>query len=102
MPKSLSLSLFYFFPFLFFFFYYEQRSQSPLHLREALSKPFNVFQCLSTAVAPVVPELNSDIDTSNFDDFEDDKGAAETFPPPKAFVGNQLPFVGFTYFKEDQ
>ncbi|TRY98817.1 hypothetical protein DNTS_021087, partial [Danionella cerebrum] len=33
---------------------------------------------------------------------EEDKGEAETFPTPKAFVGNQLPFVGFTYFKEDQ
>lgn len=54
------------------------------------------------AVAPVVPELSGDIDTSNFDDIEDDKGDAETFPPPRAFVGNQLPFVGFTYFKEDQ
>lgn len=54
------------------------------------------------AVAPVVPDLNSDIDTSNFDNIEDDKGNAETFPPPRAFVGNQLPFVGFTYFKEDQ
>lgn len=53
------------------------------------------------AVAPVVPELSSDVDTSNFDDIEKDKDA-ETFPPPKAFVGNQLPFVGFTYFKEDQ
>lgn len=56
----------------------------------------------SPAVAPVVPELSSDIDTANFDDIEEDKGDAETFPPPKAFVGNQLPFVGFTYFKEDQ
>ncbi|CAB1331049.1 unnamed protein product, partial [Coregonus sp. 'balchen'] len=52
--------------------------------------------------APVVPELSSDIDTSNFDEIEDDKGDVETFPTPKAFVGNQLPFVGFTYFKEDQ
>ncbi|XP_051909570.1 rho-associated protein kinase 2-like isoform X3 [Hippocampus zosterae] len=60
------------------------------------------FDNIRATVAPVVPELNSDIDTSNFDDFEDDKGAVETFPPPKAFVGNQLPFVGFTYFKEDQ
>nr|XP_057912480.1 rho-associated protein kinase 2-like isoform X2 [Doryrhamphus excisus] len=60
------------------------------------------FDNIRETVAPVVPELNSDIDTSNFDDIEDDKGAAETFPPPKAFVGNQLPFVGFTYFKEDQ
>lgn len=56
----------------------------------------------SLAVAPVVPELSSDIDTSNFDEIEDDKGDVETFPTPKAFVGNQLPFVGFTYFKEDQ
>ncbi|KAG2467959.1 ROCK2 kinase, partial [Polypterus senegalus] len=52
-------------------------------------------------VAPVVPELSSDIDTSNFDEIEDDKGDVETFPIPKAFVGNQLPFIGFTYFRED-
>lgn len=54
------------------------------------------------AVAPVVPELKGDIDTSNFDDIENDKRQVETFPPLKAFVGNQLPFVGFTYFKENQ
>lgn len=60
------------------------------------------FDNIRQTVAPVVPELHSDIDTSNFDDFEDDKGATETFPPPKAFVGNQLPFIGFTFFKEDQ
>lgn len=64
----------------------------------------SIFLCslFPPAVAPVVPELSSDIDTSNFEDIEDDKGKAETFPPPKAFVGNQLPFVGFTYYKEDQ
>ncbi|CAK6961817.1 rho-associated protein kinase 2-like isoform X1 [Scomber scombrus] len=60
------------------------------------------FDNIRETVAPVVPELNSDIDTSNFDDIEVDKGDVETFPPPKAFVGNQLPFIGFTYFKEDQ
>ncbi|XP_022625056.1 rho-associated protein kinase 2-like isoform X1 [Seriola dumerili] len=60
------------------------------------------FDNIRETVAPVVPELSSDIDTTNFDDIEVDKGDAETFPPPKAFVGNQLPFVGFTYFKEDQ
>lgn len=49
-------------------------------------------------MAPVVPDLSSDIDTSNFDDLEEDKGEEETFPIPKAFVGNQLPFVGFTYY----
>lgn len=65
-------------------------------------KLFKNFSSPSSAVAPVVPELSSDIDTSNFDEIEDDKGDVETFPTPKAFVGNQLPFVGFTYFKEDQ
>uniref|UniRef100_A0AAR2JCQ5 non-specific serine/threonine protein kinase n=1 Tax=Pygocentrus nattereri TaxID=42514 RepID=A0AAR2JCQ5_PYGNA len=52
--------------------------------------------------APVVPELSSDIDTSNFDDIEEDRGEEETFPIPKAFVGNQLPFVGFTYYSSNQ
>ncbi|XP_036431089.1 rho-associated protein kinase 2 isoform X1 [Colossoma macropomum] len=60
------------------------------------------FDTIRDTAAPVVPELISDIDTSNFDEIEEDKGDVETFPTPKAFVGNQLPFVGFTYFKEDQ
>ncbi|XP_015207067.1 rho-associated protein kinase 2 isoform X3 [Lepisosteus oculatus] len=60
------------------------------------------FDTIRETVAPVVPELSSDIDTSNFDEIEDDKGDVETFPVPKAFVGNQLPFIGFTYFREDQ
>uniref|UniRef100_A0A8C6V2N3 Rho-associated protein kinase 2 n=1 Tax=Neogobius melanostomus TaxID=47308 RepID=A0A8C6V2N3_9GOBI len=50
------------------------------------------FDTIREAVAPVVPELSSDIDTSNFDEIEEDKGDVETFPTPKAFVGNQLPF----------
>lgn len=54
------------------------------------------------AAAPVVPELSSDVDTSNFDDIEEDRGEEETFPIPKAFVGNQLPFVGFTYYSSQQ
>ncbi|KAM9354534.1 rho-associated protein kinase 2-like [Pholidichthys leucotaenia] len=60
------------------------------------------FDNIRETVAPVVPELSSDIDTSNFDDIENEKGDADTFPQPRAFVGNQLPFIGFTYFKEDQ
>ncbi|XP_048830372.1 rho-associated protein kinase 2 [Brienomyrus brachyistius] len=60
------------------------------------------FDTIRDTVAPVVPELTSDVDTSNFDEIEDDKGDVETFPTPKAFVGNQLPFVGFSYFKENQ
>uniref|UniRef100_A0A8C7P7T0 non-specific serine/threonine protein kinase n=1 Tax=Oncorhynchus mykiss TaxID=8022 RepID=A0A8C7P7T0_ONCMY len=50
------------------------------------------FDTIQETVAPVVPELSSDIDTSNFDEIEDEKGDVETFPTPKAFVGNQLPF----------
>uniref|UniRef100_A0AAV2KE76 non-specific serine/threonine protein kinase n=1 Tax=Knipowitschia caucasica TaxID=637954 RepID=A0AAV2KE76_KNICA len=60
------------------------------------------FDNIRDTVAPVVPELNSDVDTSNFDDFEEERGDVETFPQPKAFSGNQLPFVGFTFFKEDR
>uniref|UniRef100_A0AAY5ETQ3 non-specific serine/threonine protein kinase n=1 Tax=Electrophorus electricus TaxID=8005 RepID=A0AAY5ETQ3_ELEEL len=52
------------------------------------------FDTIRDTMAPVVPELNSDIDTTHFDDIEDEKGNVETFPPPRAFVGNQLPFVG--------
>uniref|UniRef100_A0A674MUX9 non-specific serine/threonine protein kinase n=1 Tax=Takifugu rubripes TaxID=31033 RepID=A0A674MUX9_TAKRU len=57
------------------------------------------WENIRDTAAPVVPELSSDIDTSNFDDIEEDRGEEETFPVPKAFVGNQLPFVGFTYYK---
>uniref|UniRef100_A0A8C8VNI9 Rho-associated protein kinase n=2 Tax=Pelusios castaneus TaxID=367368 RepID=A0A8C8VNI9_9SAUR len=60
------------------------------------------WETLRDTVAPVVPDLSSDIDTSNFDDLEEDKGEEETFPIPKAFVGNQLPFVGFTYYSNRQ
>ena len=45
-----------------------------------------------------MPDLVSEEDTSNFDDLDkEDTAADETFPTPKAFVGNHLPFVGFTY-----
>uniref|UniRef100_A0A8C1U8T3 non-specific serine/threonine protein kinase n=1 Tax=Cyprinus carpio TaxID=7962 RepID=A0A8C1U8T3_CYPCA len=61
------------------------------------------FDTIRDTMAPVVPELSSDIDTSNFDDdIKDDPLGTETFAPPRAFTGNQLPFVGFTYFREDQ
>lgn len=74
----------------------------PFSCNSDFFSPLLLLFCNPAAVAPVVPELSSDIDTSNFDEIEDDKGDVETFPKPKAFVGNQLPFVGFTYFKEDQ
>ncbi|XP_062850624.1 rho-associated protein kinase 1 isoform X2 [Trichomycterus rosablanca] len=59
------------------------------------------WESIRNAAAPVVPELSSDVDTSNFDDIEEDRGEEETFPIPKAFVGNQLPFVGFTYYNSN-
>uniref|UniRef100_A0A8D3B6A3 Rho-associated protein kinase 2 n=1 Tax=Scophthalmus maximus TaxID=52904 RepID=A0A8D3B6A3_SCOMX len=59
------------------------------------------FDNIRETVAPVVPELNSDIDTTNFDDIQEDKGDAETFTPPRAFVGNQLPFVEMEKFALD-
>uniref|UniRef100_A0A671LG25 Rho-associated protein kinase 1 n=1 Tax=Sinocyclocheilus anshuiensis TaxID=1608454 RepID=A0A671LG25_9TELE len=58
------------------------------------------WENIRETAAPVVPELSSDVDTSNFDDIEEDRGEEETFPIPKAFVGNQLPFVGFTYYHD--
>uniref|UniRef100_A0A3Q1F4T3 non-specific serine/threonine protein kinase n=1 Tax=Acanthochromis polyacanthus TaxID=80966 RepID=A0A3Q1F4T3_9TELE len=51
------------------------------------------WENIRETAAPVVPELSSDVDTSNFDDIEEDRGEEETFPIPKAFVGNQLPFL---------
>lgn len=55
------------------------------------------FDNLRDSIPPVVPELSSDDDTRNFDDIEKSDALDESFPVPKAFVGNQLPFVGFTY-----
>lgn len=54
------------------------------------------------AVPPVVPELMSDDDTSNFDDIDKDDTTEESFPVPKAFAGNNMPFVGFTYSSDYQ
>ena len=51
-------------------------------------------------VPPVVPDLTSDDDTSNFDEVENEDTSEESFTVPKAFVGNHLPFVGFTYSRD--
>lgn len=55
------------------------------------------FDNIRDAVPPVLPELSGDDDTSNFDDVDQDETPEEHFPEPKAFAGNHLPFVGFTY-----
>nr|KAI8754220.1 rho-associated protein kinase 2-like [Biomphalaria glabrata] len=57
------------------------------------------WENIRQTVPPVVPELNSDVDTSNFDEIEKDDAPEETFQTPKAFAGNHLPFIGFTYSK---
>ena len=53
------------------------------------------------ATPPYVPQLTSDEDTSHFEDVEPaDPKNMETFQVPKAFSGNELPFIGFTYSNE--
>merc|ERR1719466_482310 len=59
------------------------------------------FNTIRDCVPPVVPDLSSDDDTRNFDDVENE-APDENFPQPKAFAGNHLPFVGFTYSKDYQ
>ena len=53
----------------------------------------------SPAVPPVVPDLTSDVDTSNFDEIEPEDHPEENLQAPKTFTGNNLPFIGFTYNK---
>ncbi|XP_014259606.1 rho-associated protein kinase 2 isoform X2 [Cimex lectularius] len=60
------------------------------------------FDNLRDCAPPVVPELSGDADTRNFDDIEKDESPDENFPTPKAFAGNHLPFVGFTYSRDYQ
>jgi len=57
---------------------------------------------IRSTVAPVVPELSGDDDTSNFDDIPNPESGDETFEGTQAFAGNQLPFIGFTFSKEHQ
>lgn len=62
------------------------------------------FDNIHQSVPPVIPDLKSDDDTSNFEDIDDSNGNLEDncFPVPKAFAGDQLPFVGFTYSSHEQ
>ena len=57
------------------------------------------FKTIRDCVPPIVCELSGDDDARNFDDVENDT-PNENFPTPKAFAGNHLPFVGFTYSKD--
>lgn len=62
------------------------------------------FENIHQSVPPVIPDLKSDDDTSNFEDANQNEGNLEetSFPIPKAFAGDQLPFVGFTYSAHSQ
>lgn len=55
------------------------------------------WNTIREAVPPVVPELSSDDDYSHFDDIPEPDSGEEFFPIPKAFAGNHLPFIGFSY-----
>lgn len=62
------------------------------------------FDNIHQSVPPWIPDLKKDDDTSFFDYVDDNDGNLEDnrFPVPKAFAGDQLPFVGFTYSSHDQ
>ncbi|KAL5277687.1 ROCK2 family protein [Megaselia abdita] len=60
------------------------------------------FDNIRESVPPVVPELSGDDDTRMFEDVEKDDSPEEVFPVPKSFVGNHLPFIGFTYTADVQ
>jgi hypothetical protein len=61
---------------------------------------FNIINLVS---APVVPSLSNDEDTSSFNEIEKhDSPTEESFSASKAFVGNQLSFIGFSYSNEQQ
>ncbi|KHJ44101.1 protein kinase domain protein [Trichuris suis] len=72
---------------------------------EIKSHPFFVndewdWDTIQNTRPPVVPDLSGDDDTRNFDNIEKDTTPQESFQVPKAFAGNQLPFIGFTYSRE--
>ena len=58
------------------------------------------WETIRNCIPPVVPDITCDTDTSNFDDIDDDRSMEETFPIPKAYAGNHLPFIGFTFNRE--
>lgn len=77
------------------------------NVEEIKNHPFFIndqwsFENLRESVPPVVPELTGDDDTSNFDDYEKDESPEEVFPVPNSFIGNHLPFIGFTYNSDYQ
>lgn len=59
------------------------------------------FETIRITTPPFVPQLSSDDDTSNFEDVTSPRDTnTHELQIPKAFNGNQLPFIGFTYSNE--
>lgn len=59
------------------------------------------FETINKSKPPYIPELSGDDDTSHFGDVDErDTKPDDGFQIPKAFTGNQLPFIGFTYSNE--
>ena len=53
--------------------------------------------------APITPTIMNDEDTSNFNEIDKhDRIFEETFSSNKAFAGNQLSFIGFSFSNEQQ
>ena len=42
-----------------------------------------IYEWITTAIPPVVPELSSDDDTTHFDDIPEPDSGEEFFPTPK-------------------
>uniref|UniRef100_A0A914HGK4 non-specific serine/threonine protein kinase n=1 Tax=Globodera rostochiensis TaxID=31243 RepID=A0A914HGK4_GLORO len=78
-----------------------RNGMEPIKMHPFFGNPKWTFSTIQHATPPFVPELNSDDDTSHFEDVEQaDPVNSESFQIPKAFTGNQLPFIGFTYSNE--
>ena len=60
------------------------------------------WDTLRTTPAPWTFEMKSETDTQNFEDVEENKQNEQGFPPARAWVGNQLLFVGFSYSHDPQ
>lgn len=54
------------------------------------------------AAPPFVPVVNGLDDTSNFEEFENERRmpSVDAFCVPQSFTGKNLPFVGFTYNRQ--
>uniref|UniRef100_A0A182LX15 Rho-associated protein kinase let-502 n=1 Tax=Anopheles culicifacies TaxID=139723 RepID=A0A182LX15_9DIPT len=76
-------------------------------VEEIKSHPFFIndtwtFENVRHSVPPVVPELSGDDDTRNFGEVDRKNSISTNFPTPTTFVGDNLPFIGFTYSPDYQ